>query len=151
MELAALPTTPFWARCQARTVLREWRMLPEVIETAELLVSELVTNAVKFSSPVPVRLRYADLERVERISLTLRHQAGQVVIEVSDSDVNPPRLADADAGAESGRGLMLVDALSKEWSYFLPPSGGKTVYCVLSTEEPVHATAIELEGSGHDR
>src|SRR5450755_1879311 len=45
VELAALPTTPFWARCQARTVLREWRMRPAVIETAELLVSELVTNA----------------------------------------------------------------------------------------------------------
>jgi len=149
MELAALPTTPFWARCQARTVLREWRMLPEVIETAELLVSELVTNAVKFTSPVP--LRYVDLERVEHISLTLRHLAGQVVIEVSDSDMNPPLLADVDANAESGSGLMLVDALSKEWSYFLPPSGGKTVYCVISTDEPVHATATEPEGPAHDQ
>jgi anti-sigma regulatory factor (Ser/Thr protein kinase) len=126
-------------------------MLPEVIETAELLVSELVTNAVKFSSPVPARLRYADLERVERISLTLRHQAGQVVIEVSDSDVNPPLMSDTGLNAESGRGLMLVDALSKEWSYFFPPSGGKTVYCVLSTDEPVHATATGPEGVVHDR
>jgi len=28
---------------------------------------------------------------------------------------------------------MLVSALSKEWSYFLPPGGGKVVYCVLET------------------
>ena len=33
--------------------------------------------------------------------------------------------------AENGRGLMLVDALSKEWSYFFPPGGGKVVYCFL--------------------
>jgi hypothetical protein len=28
---------------------------------------------------------------------------------------------------------MLVDALSKEWSYFFPPGGGKVVYCILET------------------
>jgi hypothetical protein len=28
---------------------------------------------------------------------------------------------------------MLVDALSKEWSYFYPPGGGKVVYCILET------------------
>jgi hypothetical protein len=28
---------------------------------------------------------------------------------------------------------MLVQALSKEWSYYLPPTGGKTVYCVIGT------------------
>ena len=28
-------------------------------------------------------------------------------------------------------GLVLVSALSKEWSYFFPPGGGKVVYCVL--------------------
>lgn len=35
--------------------------------------------------------------------------------------------------AESGRGLMLVSALSKEWSYFCLPGGGKVVYCYLET------------------
>ena len=32
---------------------------------------------------------------------------------------------------ENGRGLILVDALSREWSYFYPPGGGKVVYCFL--------------------
>ena len=27
--------------------------------------------------------------------------------------------------------LLLVDALSKEWSYFFPPAGGKVVYCII--------------------
>jgi anti-sigma regulatory factor (Ser/Thr protein kinase) len=150
MELAALPSAPFWARRHTRDTLREWHMLAETIETAELLVSELVTNAVKFTSPVPAR--YSDLERAERISLTLRYLTGQVVIEVSDSDEKPPQMADANLNAESGRGLMLVDALSKEWSYFLPPSGGKTVYCVLSADEPAHMPATKPEEAFiHDR
>ncbi len=28
---------------------------------------------------------------------------------------------------------MLIDALTKEWSYFFPPDGGKVVYCLLET------------------
>ena len=33
--------------------------------------------------------------------------------------------------AENGRGLVIVDALSKQWSYFFLPGGGKVVYCFL--------------------
>jgi hypothetical protein len=42
-------------------------------------------------------------------------------------------LSRADDCAENGRGLVLVGALSKEWSYFFPPDGGKVVYCFLET------------------
>ena len=135
MELAAFPATPLRARRQARAVLRRWGIHSEIVETAELLVSELTTNAVKFTNPAPARRqRYSDLATAGRILLTLRRLSGHVAIEVSDPDMNPPRLGDTGLNAESGRGLMLVDALSKEWSYFFPPSGGKTVYCVLSTD-----------------
>jgi anti-sigma regulatory factor (Ser/Thr protein kinase) len=153
MVLAALPTAPFCARRRARAVLQGWGMGSEIVETAELLVSELTTNAVKFTEQAqePRWKHSSDLEGVERISLTLRYLTGQVMIEISDSDVNPPQMADADVNAESGRGLMLVDALSKEWSYFLRPSGGKTVYCVLSTDEPAHMPATKPEGGIHDR
>jgi anti-sigma regulatory factor (Ser/Thr protein kinase) len=134
MELASLPTTPFWARHQTRAVLQAWLVPPETIEIAELLVSELVTNATKFSAETPAPVQYLDLEKAERISLALRLLRDRLVIEVTDSDMNPPVLTDAGPDAEGGRGLMLVDALSKEWSYFCPPAGGKTVYCVISTD-----------------
>jgi hypothetical protein len=62
----------------------------------------------------------------------LRYQPGRIVIEVSDPDPRPPFLSQPGTEAESGRGLVLVEALSKEWSYFYPPVGGKTVYCILS-------------------
>ncbi len=132
LELAALPTAPFWARSHANTALRAWRLWPEAIETAVLLVSEIVTNSVKATGPDPTQLKYGDLMGVDRISLTLRHLPGRVVIEVFDHNPNPPVLADPDTDAESGRGLMLVESLSKEWGHFFPPAGGKVVYAVIS-------------------
>lgn len=133
LELAALPSTPSWARRQTRAALRSWHIWPETIDTAELLVSELVTNAVKFTSHKSARISYQQLAEMKLISLTLRYLAGQLIIEVSDPDPRPPILAEPDSEAESGRGLMLVQMLSKEWDYYCPPSGGKVVYCVLAS------------------
>jgi len=125
-ELAALPTAPFWARRQAKNALRAWQLQPATVETAELLVSELITNAMKVSSTHCEPLPEPGSENAQ-IALTLRRLPGRVVIEVFDNDPNPPLLSDSDLDAESGRGLLLVQALSKEWGHFFPPSGGKTV------------------------
>jgi anti-sigma regulatory factor (Ser/Thr protein kinase) len=135
LELAALPSAPFWARRQIKNVLRAWQLWPDTVDVAELLVSELITNAVKSSGHVAGPQAHTDLERIERVSMTLRLLPGRVIIEVSDNNQDPPVLGNADADAENGRGLMLVQALSKEWGYFLPPSGGKTVFSVLETPD----------------
>ena len=132
VELAALPMTPFWARRHAQAVLGAWQVPPETIETAVLLVSELVTNAIAATTKAQTT-RNLVAGSAGPIVQTLRRQPGRIVIEVSDSDASPPVLAEAGADAERGRGLMLVQALSKEWSYYLPPTGGKTVYCVIGT------------------
>ena len=100
-------------------------------ETAELLVSELVTNAVRFSGHPARTLRYSERANASLISLSLRHFRDGLLIEVYDTDSNPPVRSDPGDDTENGRGLMLVDALSKEWSYFFPPDGGKVVYCFL--------------------
>ena len=99
--------------------------------TAELLVSELVTNAVRFAShPAPAQ-QHSDRVNAGMIWLSVRHFDEGLLIEVFDTDGNPPVLTYAAEDAENGRGLLLVDALSKEWSYFFPPSGGKVVYCFI--------------------
>ena len=103
----------------------------ETAETAELLVSELVTNAVRFVGDPTRALRYSERANASLISLSIRHFREGLLIEVYDTDINPPVPYHADEYAESGRGLMLVEALSKEWSYFLLPGGGKVVYCFL--------------------
>jgi len=134
LELATLPSAPFWARRQAKAALNAWRMAPEVIETTQLVVSELVTNAVKTVNPQVAGLADTGIGAIEIVGLTLRFLPGRIVVEVFDNDLKPPVLADADADSEDGRGLLLVQALTKEWGYFFPPAGGKTVYAVIPAE-----------------
>jgi anti-sigma regulatory factor (Ser/Thr protein kinase) len=130
--LVTLPTSPFWARRYTRSFLNSCRGVTEsTAETAELLVSELVTNAVRFSGNPARALRYSERTNASLISLSLRHFRDGLLIEVYDTDSNPPTRSNPDDEAENGRGLILVDALSKEWSYFFPPGGGKVVYCFL--------------------
>jgi anti-sigma regulatory factor (Ser/Thr protein kinase) len=132
--LAALPTSPFWARRYTRFFLASCRGISQdIAETAELLVSELVTNAVRFAGD-PVRTPWhSGRADAGLISLSLRHFREVLLIEVYDTDGSPPIRSHPGDDAETGRGLVLADALSKEWSYFFPPGGGKVVYCLLET------------------
>ena len=113
LALAALPTSPFWARRYARFFLASCRGVSEgAAETAELLISELVTNAVRFTGNPGQR--HSGPADVSLISLSIRHFRDRLLIEVHDADSNPPVRSDADEYAETGRGLMLINALSKE-------------------------------------
>jgi len=132
LALAALPTSPFWARRYTRLFLGSCRGIGEgTAETAELLVCELVTNAVRFAGHPARTPRYSERANAGLISLSLRHFREHLLIEVYDTDDTPPALSRPGDNAESGRGLMLVEALSREWSYFFPPCGGKVVSCFL--------------------
>lgn len=133
LEMATLASSPSWARSETRTVLGAWQVWQETIDTAELLVSELVTNAVKFANPKPCLPEDSSPDGSKHISLILRYLADRLVIEVADPNPAPPAVADTGDDEEGGRGLMLVQALSKDWNFYLPPSGGKVVYCVLAT------------------
>jgi hypothetical protein len=87
---------------------------------------------VRFAADPSGLLADPDLAGVAHVSMMLRHIPGLLVIEVSDQNMNVPRVKDADLDSVGGRGLMLVQALSKEWSYYFPRPGWKTVYCVIS-------------------
>lgn len=132
--LATLPTSPFWARRYIRQFLDSCQGISiDTACTAELLVSELVTNAVRFASgPVPAH-EYSGRVNAGIIWLSVRHFGTCLLIEVFDTDASPPVFVDAAEDAENGRGLFIVDVLSKQWSYFFPPGGGKVVYCFLET------------------
>jgi anti-sigma regulatory factor (Ser/Thr protein kinase) len=130
LELAAKDNAVRWARRHTTDVLSAWQVPTDHIDTAALVVSELVTNAVRHvtssvQSSTPARL-----------TLILRHRRTHLIIEVADPDTRPPVPQGLSAlSAESGRGLFIVESVSKEWGYYLPPTGGKVVWCVLSLEE----------------
>lgn len=127
LTFAALPSTPRWARALAREALRGWGLEP-LADTAELLLSELVTNAVKATCRDAV------------IRVTIRAGADRLRIEVTDRGAGRPRVDDPGPETESGRGLLLVSSISADWGTHPVrlPSGasGKVVWCEIPAGEP---------------
>jgi anti-sigma regulatory factor (Ser/Thr protein kinase) len=126
LELGALPGAVPSARLHARQVLWEWG-LAGLADSTELVVSELVTNAVRISREVT---------GANSVRLWLLADAASVVVVVWDASPQPPVWIDAGDDAESGRGLLLVGALSTGWGYYHPPDsyGGKLVWARVGPE-----------------
>ncbi|MGW7665916.1 SpoIIE family protein phosphatase [Streptomyces sp. NPDC054775] len=110
-----LPNDPAIVR-HARTLvtrrLTQWG-LQRLEASTELIISELVTNAVRHAAG-PIRLRL------------IRHQV--LTCEVSDTSNTLPRLRHACAGDEGGRGLYIVAQLCQRQGARCLTSGGKTVW-----------------------
>ncbi|WP_314175623.1 ATP-binding protein [Streptomyces winkii] len=128
--LSPIPEAVPVARRHVVGVLHEWG-LSTLTETASLLACELVSNAVKHGSPAAEAPTGAG---AQQIVLTVRHHAG-LFIEVWDpgSKGLHPRVRAAAPHDEVGRGLQLVDTLSRSWGHYAPAYGGRTVWCELVT------------------
>lgn len=85
----------------------------DALDRVELLVSEVVTNAVRYGAPP--------------ITLALAHEDADLVVRVSDGNPAPPVQRHAKDWEESGRGIELVDLLSDEWGVE-PSETGKAVW-----------------------
>ncbi|MFF7353227.1 ATP-binding SpoIIE family protein phosphatase [Streptomyces filipinensis] len=108
-------SAPGQARRLARHALARWD-LEELTDSVELLVSEVVTNAVRYASrPVTLRLLRTDVLRCE----------------VGDDVPQLPRLRQARATDEGGRGLYLVNKLARRWGA-TRLSTGKVVWFELN-------------------
>ncbi|MFB9376753.1 ATP-binding protein [Kineococcus gynurae] len=83
----------------------------------ELLVTELVTNAVRYGGAP--------------IALTLRATQRGIHVEVSDGSPVEPVLRRPPPESTGGRGVALVDALALRWGVRPGPGGGKTVWADL--------------------
>ncbi|MFI0900321.1 SpoIIE family protein phosphatase [Streptomyces sp. NPDC020983] len=93
------PQTPGRARRLVRQALRRWD-LEDQLEAAELLVSEIVTNAVRYAErPITLRLLRTDVLRCE----------------VGDDAPLLPRMRHAAPEEEGGRGLYLVNRMAQRW------------------------------------
>ncbi|MGW1288707.1 SpoIIE family protein phosphatase, partial [Streptomyces sp. NPDC002586] len=111
-------------RKQAVERLDSWG-LSEAAFTTELVVSELVTNAIRYGAH-PIRLRL------------IHDDATTLICEVSDSSPTAPHLRRAKTFDEGGRGLLLVAQLTQRWGSRHTP-GGKTIWAELPLyEEPLY-------------
>ena len=119
ITLTAGPSAAGEARSQVRSAISAWDV-PADPAIAELLTSELVTNAISHQAG-------------ETIMLVLTCSRGELRVDVHDTSWAMPVLVDAPADAESGRGLMLVANLATDWGYY-PTLTGKAVYFTLALE-----------------
>ncbi|WP_432143605.1 ATP-binding SpoIIE family protein phosphatase [Streptomyces sp. bgisy084] len=109
--LSPQPQTAGRARQLTRRALHRWGLGP-MLDATELMVSEVVTNAVRYASrPIALRLLRTDVLRCE----------------VGDDSPQVPRMRRAQAGDEGGRGLFLVDQLALRWGATML-STGKVVW-----------------------
>jgi anti-sigma regulatory factor (Ser/Thr protein kinase) len=123
-EEVTLPDGPEGASFARRAMARAavlWRLDREVTETALLLVSELVTNAIRHGAP-PVRL-------------SLRLERDRLRVEVADGSPALPELGRSGPDQIGGRGLRIVQLLAARWGASASPRRlGKTVWFELSRQ-----------------
>ena len=122
LELAPLPTAVSCARLHAVHVLHEWGLRGLADDTA-LVVSELITNAIDASVVLPER---------PPVSLRLLANERSLLIEVWDRSPLGLEPREADPGAESGRGLTVVAALSQRWGWKRTAENRKVVWAELA-------------------
>jgi PAS domain S-box-containing protein len=118
-DIPADPALVAPIRKQVVEQLATWR-LDEASFTAELVVSELVTNAIRYGAR-PIRLR-------------LIHDTDTLICEVSDTSHTAPHLRRAKTWDEGGRGLLLVAQLTQRWGS-RHTADGKTIWAELGLFE----------------
>jgi anti-sigma regulatory factor (Ser/Thr protein kinase) len=118
-DLPAAPVVVADARRRAADQLATWG-LDDAVPTTELIVSELVTNAIRHAE-APIQLRL------------IRNTA--LICEVSDASSTAPHPRRARALDEGGRGLFLVGQLAERWGTRHTPTG-KTIWAEQT--RPIH-------------
>jgi hypothetical protein len=128
LELGAYDIAPGTARGHAGNLLAEWG-LGHLWDVAELIISELVTNSFRAVDKVAWPLGRPP------VRLWLRGDRLRVCVLAWDAVAVPPAPRTAGTEEESGRGLMIVDALCAAWGCYPAsgPLGGKVTWALIGT------------------
>lgn len=113
----ALPDSPRAARRFVAAALDGWDVGGAIVDDAQLVVSELSTNAVEH-----VRSSFEVVARIEH---------GALRVAVRDESPAPPQLFAVSSDSRRGRGLHVVSAVADEWGVDVS-DGGKTVWAMLA-------------------
>ncbi|MZE76082.1 ATP-binding protein [Streptomyces xinghaiensis] len=108
------------ARALLHALLGDWGVGEEAADTAELVLSELVTNALCVRAPK---------DRQVGVRIVRAEADGLLRLEVSDAGTGTPEIRSPAADETGGRGLLLVETLSHRWGVRRREGGiGKTVW-----------------------
>ncbi len=122
-ELAAHPASPAQARRLTRARLNGWAVCEDTCDTAALVVSELVTNAIVHTTSRRITCELRSLREGECLRIAVRDEGHAC---------SGPRPAEGRPAEEHGRGLLLVAALSTAWGALEAETGaGLTVWAEL--------------------
>ncbi|MEV0588517.1 ATP-binding protein [Nonomuraea sp. NPDC050310] len=106
------------ARDVTRSTLADWGF-DELRDDAALVVSELVTNAVRYTRSDP------------GLTLLLMMSAPHVLLAVTDCSDEAPTPKEPDFCSENGRGLYIVETYSQRWGWDSLTGGGKAVWALF--------------------
>ena len=132
-------TRTFPAEAQSVPAARRWatRLLaesgPEVLQAAELMVSELATNCIRHGNT--------------RFDLTIQRTSNEIRVEVTDHGGGTPAMRSPGPDEPTGRGLLIVDALSDKWGVEKLVRG-KTVWFTLTIGPSGRAAGDEAGVAG---
>ncbi|WP_329581368.1 ATP-binding protein [Kitasatospora sp. NBC_01250] len=132
LTLADTPNAVPWARRHTADILRRWRIPDAIIETTNLIVSELTTNAVRHpAGSEPQSTEYPSLADVGTFTLVLELTGTGLLVQVADCDPRLPVRREVGVEATGGRGLFLVSEMANRWGYYPATAAGKVVWAEL--------------------
>lgn len=134
LTLAAMPTAVGAARRYIRNELTNAK-LAVLIDDAELVVSELVTNAVIATGVTASEPTWPQLEGLAVIRIRLGFSATSVFVEVWDREAVLPAQRQPGEDEEDGRGLLIVSVLCGTWGV-RAGAAGKVVWAELPMPVP---------------
>jgi anti-sigma regulatory factor (Ser/Thr protein kinase) len=126
LVLRALPSAVPCARLHAKAVLHEWG-LGHMAETFELIVSEIVTNAVNASRGLVTN----DYPFPPTIQVWLSASEKRVCVKVWDGNNRMPETREPDLESPAGRGLFLVESLSDDCGAYRLEGGNGKVSAIM--------------------
>jgi len=128
--LSPVPEEARTARQFVRELLTCWG-LRYLIDDAELIVAELVVNAVRHGLRTPPYSVTPGSFAPSALRLCLLRRVGEIMLAVTDPSDEAPIPRAPDWTGESGRGLQIVGALSYVWGWSPIEGHGKAVWAVL--------------------
>jgi anti-sigma regulatory factor (Ser/Thr protein kinase) len=125
LVMLSTPESVGMVRGQVRAAL-DFGGLSEYADDAELIASELVSNAVRHASTTPS-------DKVKVALIRVDNPSGVAII-VVDSSPQAPIMREFTLDEEGGRGLRIVDALAASWDW-RPRDSGKAIIAILTNDK----------------